>query len=114
MKSSKTSYQQVMFHKIHLLLYIFIGLIVTGCTQYEHVSKENLIAATEHWKEPKVATWYYQGSDESYHYFNYYDLSINKHYKVSRDEIVINNPYPFGEEKHEMRVMPWGPRAFIP
>jgi hypothetical protein len=50
------------------IIYLFI---VVGCAQPETVSKVEIMTLSEKWKEPKVAIWYYKGSDEKYHYFKY-------------------------------------------
>ena len=69
------------------------------------------MAITKVWNEPKVAIWYYKGSDDNYHYFKYADLGINKEYRVVISELELNESYPVRENYKEWWVMPWGPHA---
>lgn len=66
---------------------------------------------TQHWKEPKVAIWYYTGTDSEYHYFRFIDLDGTKDYRVRREELQIDQPYPLSKKQKDWRVMPWGPQG---
>ncbi len=66
---------------------------------------------TKHWREPKVAIWYYTGSDAEYHYFRFIDLGETKDYRVKREEMEIDATYPVSKNQKNWRVMPWGPMS---
>ena len=66
---------------------------------------------TKHLKEPKVAIWYYMGSDNDFHYFRFIDLGVKQDYRVRRNELEIPDSYPLGKNQAEWRVMRWGPHA---
>jgi hypothetical protein len=59
----------------------------------------------KHWKEPKVTIWYYTGSDIEYHYFRFIDLGETKGYRVKREEMQIDAPYPLSKNRKDWRVM---------
>ena len=93
------------------LYLVLLAVFLAACSQSEQVTKEQLEGISKTWKEPKVAIWYYQGTDEQYHYFKYIDLGINKNYKVVKDEMDVTDPFPYKKDQKEWRVMPWGPHA---
>lgn len=93
------------------LLVLLISVFVAGCSEFEQVSNEKLQGLRKIWKEPKVAIWYYQGTDDKYHYFKYLDLGINNKYKVSKSEMRISNTFLFTKKQKEWRAMPWGPHV---
>ncbi len=68
---------------------------------------------SKHWKEPKVAIWYYMGTDNEFHYFRFIDLGVKQDYRVRRDELEIDKIYPLSKKQNEWRVMPWGPQAIM-
>jgi hypothetical protein len=90
---------------------ILLAVFLAACSHPEQVTKEQIEATSQTWKEPKVAIWYYQGTDEKYHYFKYIDLGINNKYKVLKIEMAVTNPFPYTKEQKEWRVMPWGTHA---
>lgn len=90
-----------------LILSVFLSFMLFGCNQPLTVSKANLMEITKHWKEPKVAIWYYTGSDAEYHYFRFTDLGDTKEYRVKREEMQIDTPLT--KKQKDWRVMPWGP-----
>jgi len=94
-----------------LILLIFLSFALLGCGEPEQITKSKLLTITKQWKEPKVAIWYYQGTDNSYHYFKYIDLGINKEYKVLKSELIIEKTYSLKTKQEEWHVMPWGPHA---
>ena len=93
------------------ILVFLVILFVVGCNERRQVTKQELIDLTHQWKEPKVAIWYYTGSDDEYHYFKFNDLGISKEFRIKREELEIINPYTPRKEQQEWRVMPWGPMA---
>jgi hypothetical protein len=96
-----------------LILTILLAVSLITCSQPSTVSKAELIKFTKHWKEPKVAIWYYMGTDNDFHYFRFIDLGVKQDYKVRRDELEIDKIYPLSKEQNEWRVMPWGPQAIM-
>jgi len=95
------------------ILFMAMAFFVTGCDEFETVSGPQLMETTKYWKEPKVAIWYYLGSDPDYHYFHFKDLGVSKNYRVKRGEIVVESVFLFGKNVEKPRVMPWGPLALI-
>lgn len=94
-----------------LILTIFLAASLISCSQPTTVSKAELMEITKHWKEPKVAIWYYMGSDNEFHYFRFIDIGVRQDYRVRRNELEIYETYPLGKKQNECRVMPWGPQA---
>ncbi len=90
---------------------VLTSLMLLGCNQPLTVSKAELMDMTQHWKEPKVAIWYYTGTDSEYHYFRFIDIDGTKDYRVRREELQIDQPYPLGKNQKDWRVMPWGPMS---
>ena len=94
-----------------LVILVVLSFMLFGCRQPQTVSKAYLMETTKHWKEPKVAIWYYTGSDGDYHYFRFIDLGETKDYRVKRDEMQIDSPKPLMKDQKDWRVMPWGPMS---
>ena|SRR3989344_2316491 len=95
-------------------LAIFLVLsLAAGCSEPETVTGVQLTELTKHWKEPKVAIWYYLGSDSEYHYFQFHDLGVTNNYRVKRNELSVESSFPLTKERKHWRVMPWGPQALI-
>ena len=86
-------------------LYVFAFI---GCSYVTTVSKEELFSLTKQWKEPKVAIWYYRGSDNDYHYFVYQDLGITRKYRIRVNELSIENSFLLTNNQRNWRVMLWG------
>ena len=98
--------------KYRMLIIIALFSFV-GCNKYETIPWNKLSEFTQHWKEPKVAIWYYQGSDNEFHYFHYVDLGVSKYYRVARQELFIDSSYALDNNSRKLRVMPWGPFSLI-
>lgn len=94
-----------------MILAILSFMLLLGCNQPLTVSKADLMEISKHWKEPKVAIWYYTGSDTEYHYFRFIDLGDTKNYRVKRDEMQIDSPKLLTKNQKDWRVMPWGPMS---
>ena len=88
-----------------------VFFVLTGCANAKTVSYSDLKARSESWKEPKVAIWYYQGSDEIYHYFRNQDLGKSEDYRVLRTEKTIEDEFQLNNDQSDWVVMPWGPFA---
>ena len=90
----------------------FAALVcLVGCQRASDITKEALLERTRHWKEPKVAIWYYAGSAEGYDYFHYDDLGVSQLYRVSSGEIALPRTFPHTRDRSRWMVMPWGPMA---
>ena len=77
----------VMFEKnmkrlIILPAILLLALFVGGCDEAQTVSRAELEKAKSEWQEPKLSTWYYMGSEGSYHYFSHVDLPETKIYRI--------------------------------
>lgn len=90
-------------------------LIITsaGCKYAETVSKTEFMELTRHWQEPKVASWYYMGTKNDFHYFAYRDIGFYgmKYYKTRSGDLYIDDPFPFTPDEKKWKLMPWGPHA---
>ena len=95
------------------ILTIFLAVSLFSCSQPSTVSKAELMEITKHWKEPKVAIWYYMGTDNKFHYFRFIDLRVKQDYRVRRNELEIDGTYSLSQKQTEWRVMPWGPQAMM-
>lgn len=89
-------------------------LSVVLCLAEQHISKEALLEKTRHWKEPKVAIWYYMGSSEGRDFFRYYDLGISETYSVESGQISLPKNFPFSKRQNQWIIMRWGPAALLP
>ncbi|MGA2223902.1 MAG: hypothetical protein ABSH41_05610 [Syntrophobacteraceae bacterium] len=89
--------------------------LLSGCTKEDvkTVSCHELEQISTRWKEPKVALWSYQGTQNGYHYFDFMDLPGLKQtrYRVSETEIQIAESFPLTLDKKRWRVLPWGPAS---
>ena len=85
--------------------------MLSGCGRAILVSNSEILNLTKEWKEPKLAIWYYQGSDKTYHYFRYYDLLVSQQYKVKISELNKKQIIKYSNKNKNWRVMPWGPHA---
>lgn len=90
---------------------LILGLLLTGCDEAKLIRKNELLAKTKTWKEPKVAIWYYVGSDEKFDYFVNIDLNQFNSYKVTKHQIEKEQEFPITKDQSKWLVMPWGPIA---
>lgn len=91
------------------VLLFSLSVMLIGCKEPTSVSRDELMKRTRHWKEPKLALWYYTGSDDDYHYFRFVDLGEMKDYRVKREEMDVDPPRPLSKNENEWLIMPWGP-----
>jgi basic membrane lipoprotein Med (substrate-binding protein (PBP1-ABC) superfamily) len=95
-----------------LILFTGAALSLTSaCERTVAIDKNALLERTRHWKEPKVAIWYYTGSRDGRDYFRYHDLGISEVYSVRSGEIVLLGTFPQTDDRSKWIVMPWGPAA---
>lgn len=66
---------------------------------------------TRHWKESKVAAWYYAGSRDGCDYFVHVDLGVEETYRVRSGEIALPVTFPLTDGPKRRVPMPWGPYA---
>jgi len=95
-----------------ILTMLFV-MVCAGCGGVPIVTAEKLEHLKAQWKEPKVSTWYYIGTRESYHYFRHWDLDGTKTYRISEIEQKMENPFPLTSEHKSWRVMYWGVLAHM-
>ena len=86
-------------------------LVLSGCDRPQEIQKDALIEKTKHWKEPKVAIWFYAGSKDGRDYFLYRDLGIEEKFSVASGEIDLTRTFPPTEDQKAWIVMPWGPTS---
>ena len=96
---------------VSLSLIQFAAFFVSGCEHARDITKSDLLERTTHWKEAKVAIWYYMGSKQGHDYFRYHDLGISQFYRVPSGEIALKNTFAFTTDQSKWIVMPWGPVA---
>ena len=89
-------------------LILALSMFLCGCQETREITYQQLMKRTEEWKEPKVAIWYYMGSDDEYNYFYFQDLNIEETYKVLRDEMHLEHNFPLTKNRKKWKVMPWG------
>jgi len=94
-----------------LLLCVLLSVSIAGCDDPKQISKEALIEKTHHWKEPKVASWYYVGSKAGWDYFRYDDLGVSDLYCTQSGQIALPQTFPFTKDRRQWVVMKWGPAA---
>jgi hypothetical protein len=94
-----------------LCVVLAVALCVSGCERATDTSKDELLERTHHWKEPKVAIWYYIGSKQSHDYFRYEDLGVSQVYRVTSGDIPLPQTFPYTSARAKWLVMPWGPAA---
>jgi hypothetical protein len=92
---------------------IAISILISSCHEIKEIDKDTLLVKTKTWKEPKVAIWYYTGSDDDFDYFLYQDLGIKEYYKVNKNENIIKEGNRFKPQSNskKWKVMPWGIHA---
>lgn len=85
-----------------------LSLFIYGCKTAKTITFQQLMKYTQEWQEPKVAIWYYVGSDNEYHYFYFHDLNMDERYKVLRSEISLQYNFQLTKNRKKWKVMPWG------
>ena len=90
---------------------LLLTLVVSACNRVEPITKDALIDKTHYWKEPKVAIWYYTGSQNGRDFFQHYDLGVSERYSVESGQIVLPQLFPVTRDQKKWIVMKWGPTA---
>jgi hypothetical protein len=90
---------------------VLISLSLIGCSHVQTLSKLELERNTSHWKEPKVAIWYYMGSDSEFHYFHFMDIDKSQNFRIKKSELEIEPQFLLTKSFKKWRVMPWGPHS---
>jgi hypothetical protein len=90
---------------------IFLAVGISGAIGAEQIARDALMEKTRHWKEPKVAIWYYVGSQSGRDFFQHYDLGVSEVYSVATGEIPLPNIFPRTKKQKDWVVMKWGPAA---
>jgi len=88
-----------------------VALFVTGCERAADITTADLLERANHWKEPKVAIWYYTGSKQEHDYFRYYDLGASQLYRLPSGDITLPATFFYTTDRSKWIVMPWGPAA---
>jgi hypothetical protein len=97
--------------KLRIPAILFLALI-QACQHATPVTKAGLIEQSRHYKEPKVATWYYIGSKDGRDFFRFNDVDGSRTYSVTSGEIPLKKPaFPKTMNSKQWMVMPWGPQA---
>jgi hypothetical protein len=90
---------------------LVIAFVLAGCERPLDIARDDLLQRATHWKEPKVAIWYYVGSKQQHDYFRFYDLDVSQIYRVPAGEIALPTTFPYTSDRSKWIVMPWGPAA---
>ena len=93
---------------IFLLIILLLSSLLTACN-VETVTRNELLAKTRHWQEPKMAAWYYTGSSDRYDFFHQVDINVDRKYRVHLGDIPLSQRFPLTTERKNWIVMPWGP-----
>jgi hypothetical protein len=96
---------------VSILAIVAITFVVIGCERAADITKADLLEKASHWKEPKVAIWYYIGSKHEHDYFRYYDLGVSQLYRLPSGDITLPATFPYTTDRSKWIVMPWGPAA---
>ena len=86
---------------------------ISAAVGAEPITRDALMEKTRHWKEPKVAIWYYIGSQNGRDFFQHYDLGISEVYSVTTGEISLPKTLPLSKKQKDWIVMKWGPLALL-
>jgi hypothetical protein len=89
------------------LLFLVIG--TSAAFGAEQITQDALMEKTRHWKEPKVAIWYYIGSEDGRDFFLHYDLGVSEAYSVATGQIPLPKMFPHTKKRKDWIVMKWGP-----
>ena len=96
---------------VSILAIVAITFVVIGCERAADITKADLLEKASHWKEPKVAIWYYIGSKHEHDYFRYYDLGVSQLYRLPSGDITLPATFPYTTDRSKWIIMPWGPAA---
>ena len=102
-----------MISRGHASIFAIVAMtfFVIGCERAADITKADLLERSNHWKEPKVAIWYYTGSKREHDYFRYYDLGVSQLYRLPSGDITLPATFPYTTDRSKWIVMPWGPAA---
>lgn len=85
------------------ILLIFIGLV--SCQEYTEIKNVDLKDAFILNSSPTFKGYFYEGTDNSYHYFvSKWTLSKAKYFKISLDKMKVNEKYRFEKNKSETKI----------
>lgn len=98
-----------MLRHVSIFAVIAISVCLSACRErVTDTTKEALMERTRHWKEPKVAIWYYTGSADDHDYFRFEDVSGLELYRVRSGEVALPRTFPRTADRSQWIVMPWG------
>src|SRR6476659_996382 len=102
-----------MISRCHASIFAIVAItfFVIGCERATDITKVDLLERANHWKEPKVAIWYYAGSKREHDYFRYYDLDTSQLYRLPSGDITLPATFFYTTDRSKWIVMPWGPAA---
>ena len=85
------------------ILLIFIGLI--SCQEYTEIKNKELKGAFILNSSPTFKGYFYEGTDNSYHYFvSKWTLSTDKYFKISIEKLKVNEKFRFEKNKSETKI----------
>lgn len=89
--------------KLFGFLLIIIGLV--GCQDYTELKNEELKSAFILNSSSTFKGYFYEGSDNSYHYFaSKWTLARDKYFKIPIDKLKISDKFKFEKNKTELRI----------
>jgi len=89
--------------KLFGFLFIIIGLV--SCHDYTELKNEELKSAFIINSSPTFKGYFYQGSDNSFHYFSCkWTLGKDKYFKIPINELSVLEKLKFERNKTELRV----------
>ena len=85
------------------ILLIVIGLV--SCQDYTEIKNEEFKTAFIINSSPTFKGYFYNGTDNSYHYFtSKWKLGKDKYFKISIDKLKVNDKFRFKKDKSETKI----------
>jgi len=85
------------------LLLLMIGLV--SCQNYTELRNEELKTAFIINSSPTFKGYFYEGSDNSFHYFaSKWTLGKDKYFKIASTKSTISDKFKFKKNKTELRI----------
>lgn len=91
-------------NKVKFIVPIFFTLFLISCRNtYEEIDKNKIQYAFTLNSSQTFNGYYYQGSDDRFHYFiSKWDLKKDNYFKIRKGDLQIKSPYKF--EMKELRI----------
>jgi len=89
--------------KLFGLFLLIIGLV--SCHDYTEVKNEELSRAFIANSSPTFKGYFYEGTDNSFHYFSSkWTIGNNKYFKIPINKLNVSEKFKLGRNKTELRI----------